>query len=157
MNEQALILERSIQNDLQAVAAIYQKIGGAVIIADATENELIVLAYYLHNLYVACENIFLRIAEVFENQVDDKAGWHVQLLLRMTLNLMPIRPAVIDGATYKELDELRRFRHLFRSAYQMNIDPQRLQLVLNSAWKLKEQFTAQVEYFLDFVRTLNDS
>ncbi len=117
-------------------------------------RELIVLAYRLHNLYNACENILRNIASAFENSIDDKAGWHRQLLPRMGLDLSPLRPAVIDGTAHEKLDELRRFRHLFRTAYGIDLDGQRIALVLQKAIDLRPLFANQVERFLDFVRGL---
>ena len=153
MREKAIILERNIQNDLATIDDVYAKINIQTV-DDADENTLIVLAYRLHSLYSAFENIFHQIAQTFENQLDDKAGWHAQLLQRMRLDLMPIRPAVIDRAAYEGLDELRRFRHLFRSAYGVDLDPQRIQLVLNKALELRAVYPQQIATFLDFLQTL---
>lgn len=107
MREKAIVLERSIQNDLKAIAEIYEAIGTPSITAATSETDLIVLAYRLHNLYNAFENIFQQIAIIFENSLDDPAHWHAQLLHRMQLDLMPMRPAVIDADAYEKLDELR--------------------------------------------------
>ena len=154
MNEKFLLLERSIQRDLETIERLYAAIGSGNLAADATEEELIVLAYRLHNLYNAFENIFQNIAATFENTVDDLARWHAQLLERMRLDVMPIRPAVIDDVAYDALDELRRFRHLFRHAYDVNLDAQRLRLVLSKALQLKTIYRTQLEGFLEFVRAL---
>jgi hypothetical protein len=154
MSETAIILERNIQNDLQTIAEIYQKIDTPALSADVDEEALIVLAYRLHSLYMTFENIFRNIAMTFENNVDDSFGWHSQLLQRMTLDLMPIRPAVIDKNAFNMLDELRRFRHLFRNAYQTEFDPERLQLVINKALALRNLYPTQINQFLSFVQML---
>lgn len=153
MREKVIILERSIQSDLATIADIYTKIN-AEVMNNADENSLIVLAYRFHSLYSAFENIFYQITKTFENQLDVESGWHSQLLHRMRLDLMPIRPAVIDEAAYEDLDELRRFRHLFRSAYGVELDPQRLQLVLNKTLKLRTVYSQQIAAFLNFLQTL---
>lgn len=154
MNEKYLILERSIQRDLQAIDRIYREIQTPAL-TDATEPEtLIVLAYRLHNLYNAFENIFQNIATTFENNLDDATRWHIQLLQRMRLDVTPIRPAVIDDSAYDALDELRRFRHVFRYSYDLQLDAARLQLVLTKAAKLKLIYAPQLEQFLKFVRGL---
>jgi hypothetical protein len=152
MNEKALILERSIKNDLQAISDIFARLDKAILSDD--EESLIVIAYRLHSLYMAFENIFQQIAITFENSLDDKSGWHSQLLQRMKLDLTPIRPAVIDDTTYPALDELRRFRHLFRTNYNVEFDRDRLQLVLNKAHQLRHLYRAQIGQFLNFLKTL---
>jgi len=133
MREKFLLLERSIQHDWMTIERLYTEIGTPTLNADATEETLIVVAYRLHNLYNAFENIFRNIAAAFENQLDEASGWHSPLLQRMCLDLMPVRPAVIDAAAYAALDELRRFRHVFRSAYGVDLDAARLRLVLDKA------------------------
>lgn len=154
MNETYLILERSIQRDLQAIERIFQTITWPEMEAAADEETLIVLAYRFHNLYNAFENIFQNIAQTFENNLDDASKWHAQLLQRMRLDVMPIRPAVIDDAAYDALDELRRFRHMFRYSYDTELDPARLYLVWQKAKVLKKIYAAQISQFLTFLQAL---
>jgi hypothetical protein len=108
----------------------------------------------LHNLYCAFESIFQRVAEVFENQISDQAGWHAELLHRMTLDIEGIRPGLISRVTYDSLDELRRFRHLFRSAYRLHLDPERLALVRRKAKVLEQRYPADMARFLNFLDSL---
>jgi hypothetical protein len=154
MNDKMLVLVNSIRRDMGTIAVIYGELERHPIWTDTDPDTLIVMAYRLHNLYNAFENIFQNIAAVFENSIDDIAQWHSQLLERMRLNLLPLRPAVIDDAAYDALDELRRFRHLFRHAYSVQLDPLRLQLVLTKATALKAIYASQLEQFLDFLQGL---
>lgn len=154
MREKFLLLERSIQHDLQAIDRLYETIASPTLADEDDQETLIVLAYRLHNLYNAFENIFQNVATTFENTLDDSTRWHAQLLQRMCLDLMPLRPAVIEGQAYDALDELRRFRHLFRYAYDIQLDPQRLRLVLSKAWQLRAVYRSQIERFLEFLRAL---
>jgi len=154
MNEKMLILERKIDREQQTISNIYDKIGEPNLEAETDENTLIVLAYHLHSLYTAFENVFQQIAVTFENQLDDNSGWHTQLLQRMALDLTPIRPAVIDEDAFENLSELRRFRHLFRTAYFIRFDPRRLQFVVDCAVQLKETYPVQLERFVAFLRSV---
>lgn len=153
MNAELLVLDRNIRADLEAIAKIYEELP-ASLDASASRDVLIVASYHLNNLYNAVENIFRNVATTFENSIDDKAGWHSQLLQRMRLDLSPLRPAVIDREVYDRLDELRRFRHLFRAAYTIELDPDRLRLVLVKAHELKKPFLAQIDRFLSTLPTL---
>lgn len=72
------------------------------------------------------------------------------------LDLRPVRPAVIDAETYEALDELRGFRHVFRSVYRLRLDPRRLSIVLEMAWDVREPLLKQIDDFLDLVRGLRD-
>ncbi len=43
-------------------------------------EKTIYLAYYLHNIYNAFENLFKEIAKTFENRVEDLTSFHKELL-----------------------------------------------------------------------------
>jgi ferredoxin-fold anticodon binding domain-containing protein len=154
MDDKTLVLINSIRQDLAAIATIYAELEHHPLQADTDEDTLIVISYHLHNLYNAFENIFRNIATMFENSVDEMERWHVQLLERMRLDISPLRPAVIDDAAYDALDELRRFRHLFRHAYSVKLDPLRLQLVIHKALALKAIYAGQLGRFVDFLQGL---
>jgi len=151
MNEKYLILDRSVREDLDRIAKLYQTLGSPELKDSGPQEELIVVAYRLHSLFTAFENIFSNIAKAFENQVS-KESWHREVLQRMRLDLTPLRPAVIDADAYEKLDELRRFRHVFRTNYGLDLDPLRLRVVLQRAQELKPLYRPQLERFLEFLR-----
>jgi hypothetical protein len=154
MNEKFLILERSVRTDLEAIDHLYGSLGTPELAASDPEEKLIVIAYRLYSLYSAFENAFRSIASAFENELRDRAGWHRELLQRMKLDLTPIRPAVIDEVAHAWLDELLRFRHFFRTAYGVPLDPARLSLALRAALELRPLYRQQIESFLQFVQSL---
>ena len=153
MNEKFLVLERNIQRDLEAIADLYEALGSPDLTETSPQEELIVVSYRLHSLYTALENIFRNIANAFENQVSQES-WHREVLQRMRLDLTPLRPAVIDAEAYEKLDELRRFRHVFRTMYGLDLDPLRLQVVLRRALELKPLYRGQIERFLAFLPSI---
>ncbi len=154
MDEKIIFLIQTIRRGIEDIEAIYRQLDSHPLEADAAEDTLIVIAYHLHNLYNAFENIFQNIAAVFENSLDDVDKWHAQLLERMQLDVLPLRPAVIDRAAYEALEELRRFRHVFRHAYTMRLDPRRLEIVMRQALTLKTLYAAQLEQFIGFLQSL---
>lgn len=151
MNEKFLVLERDIQNDLEAINGIYEALGAPEIDESEPQESLIVIAYRLHSLYTAFENIFRNISASFENHLE-QASWHRQLLQRMRLDLSPLRPAVIDAEAYERLDEMLRFRHVFRTMYGLDLDSLRLRVVLRRALELKPLYRPQIDRFLEFLR-----
>jgi hypothetical protein len=153
MKAKILALKADLSADLQAIEQIYLKLGrqGEIVPGD---EQAIVTGYYLHNLYNAFENIFQRVAEAFENDISDKAQWHAQLLRRMTLDIEGVRPRLLSDEAYQCLDELRRFRHLFRNLYTADLDSERLRLVLNEARRLQSFYHADIERFLTYLDQL---
>ncbi|CAN5723207.1 hypothetical protein BH10CHL1_BH10CHL1_34230 [soil metagenome] len=158
MNEKAIVLISSIRRDLGAIDRMYQALADHITesgsLVGMDEDTLIVVAYYLHHLYNAFENIFQNVAILFENSVDEKGRWHAQLLERMNLDLLPLRPQVIDDIAYSALNELRRFRHVFRHAYSIEFDVDRLTLVLRKALILKGIYRQQLESFQAFLQQM---
>ena len=100
---------------------------------------------------MAFEHIFERVAETFENQIGDKSQWHAQLLRRMSLDIPDLRPRLVSDEAYECLDELRRFRHVFRSAYTIKLDAARLKLVIRRARRLRKLFPGELSRFQAFL------
>ncbi len=100
MKESIQLLKADIAADEQAIARLYEMLAN---IGDTLESpeQTIVAGYYLHNLYMAFEHIFERVAETFENQIADKSQWHAQLLRRMTLDVPGMCPRLIGDDAYE--------------------------------------------------------
>ena len=109
------------------------------------------MGYQLHNLYGAFEQVFEEVARFFENRIDD-AAYHADLIRRMQLDIRGIRPAVLSVETASRLDELRRFRHLFRHAYATDLDPARVTALATGVPGLRSAFARDIERFLSALR-----
>lgn len=107
------------------------------------------LAYQLHNLYCAFEDLFKVIAGTFENRIDDQPRYHLELLKRMTISVEGVRPAFLSQECYRLIDNLRAFRHLFRHAYSYELDERKVSLVLEDAIRLKEIYPKDIQTFLN--------
>lgn len=114
------------------------------------KEKTVYLAYSLHNLYCALEDLFKEVAKTFENLIEDPARYHRDLLKRMILEIPYIRPRLLSNDSYKMLDELRSFRHTFRHAYAYELDPKKiadLRKVLLSGWnKIESDITNYLTY-----------
>jgi hypothetical protein len=154
MNAQIRTLKAEIAADVQVIAGLYTTLEHYTEQVQS-EEQVIVTGYYLHNLYSAFENIFLRIARAFGNQVTDQASWHAGLLHRMTLDIEGLRPRVISDQALDCLDEMRRFRHVFRNAYTTRLDATRLALVWKKAQALQQVYRAELDHFLAFLDSLD--
>ncbi|MEW6095844.1 MAG: hypothetical protein AB1567_04870 [bacterium] len=106
------------------------------------------LAYQLHNLYCAFEDLFKIVADTFDNHIQNKTYYYIELLKRMTITIEGIRPALISQENYELLDNLRAFRHLFRHAYSYELDERKIKIVLADAIKLKKRYQGDINIFL---------
>ena len=107
------------------------------------------VGYQLHNLYCAFEDLFKIVAKTFENHIEDKSKYHVELLKRMTIRIEKIRPSLLSRETYVLLDDLRSFRHFFRHAYSYELDERKVKLVLDDVERLKEIYRKDIDLFLN--------
>jgi hypothetical protein len=105
-------------------------------------------AHQLTRCYNAFEQAGLRVAKAFENNIDDEKGWHSALLSRLTIAIPGIRPALIPDSLKMPLTELRGFRHVFVHAYELELDPEKLSLLLKYARTLSQEFPGLVEKFI---------
>lgn len=106
------------------------------------------LAYQLHNLYCAYEDLFKIVARFFENTIESQPQYHLELLRRMKVPIEGIRPALLSEESFKPLNNLWNFRHFFRHVYTYELDRRKVALVLSDALKLKESFKNDFERFL---------
>ncbi len=153
MRPEIQTLKAEINADLLSIAEIYVELDRLPADSD-TKYRPIIEAYFLHTLYTAFESLFQRVARFFGNGVSDKSGWHADLLRRMSLDIEGIRPHVISREAYIALDELRRFRHLFRSGYRLHFEAERLAAVRRAAERLRSLHAADVGTFLRFLDAL---
>lgn len=116
-----------------------------------TSDDLIRLesiAYQIHNLYTAIEDLLKIVATYFENNISNSAQWHANLLQRLTQDIPEIRPAFLAEETFLLLNSLRGFRHFFRHAYGANIEYEQLNINLNKAILVLVYLEQDCENFL---------
>jgi len=145
--ERLVILKAELNAQLSEIEDIYKKLEDRRKKRGKAGIESI--AYQLHNLYCAFEDLFKIVAETFENHIQDKTKYHMELLKRMTVSIEGVRPQLLSQESYILLDNLRSFRHFFRHAYSYEIDVRKVRIVLDDADKLREMYKKDVEIFLE--------
>ena len=73
----------------------------------------------------------------------------------MAQDVADVRPAVIDQDSVQSLDEFRRFRHLVRNVYTVNLAPDRMASLMSVLPGLWEQLQAELLAFADFLEELD--
>jgi hypothetical protein len=85
---------------------------------------LVLVAANLHGWYTGLETLLERVAR---RRGSGRAGaWHVELLSQAAVAVPGVRPAILPPAVVGDLHELRRFRHFFRNAYGLDLNPARV-------------------------------
>ena len=83
--------------------------------------------------------------------IDDEQGWHSALLSRLSIKIDGVRPALIPHESKPPLQELKSFRPVFIHAYDLELDPEKLALVLKYARQVGERLHLLVREFVHLV------
>jgi len=150
MDKNALtVLQTDIQGQMDLINKIFAKLEERAIgLTPDAPAIMESVAYQIHNLYNAVEDLLKIVAAHFENQITDTARWHSALLQRMTQDIPGIRPRLLSESSYLNLNNMRGFRHFFCHAYGVNIDYEQLAMNLDKARLLGPSLTQDVENFL---------
>ncbi|HHY80245.1 MAG TPA: hypothetical protein GX516_07890 [Thermoanaerobacter sp.] len=103
---------KKIKVEIEEIGRDIEKIQGPI-----PSRDLISCAAFLHHFYTGVETMFERIAKVIDGGATVSGDYHRELLRSMSHEIPSIRPAIISVDLAEELDEYRRFRHMFRHAY----------------------------------------
>jgi hypothetical protein len=112
------ILIARIKSQLENIEKLFSKMEERKTPKSSAEWESV--AFRLHNLYCAFEDLFKIVAETFENQIEEKARYHTELPQRMAIEVEGIRPAPLSPETVRLLDNLRSFRHFSAGPIPLN-------------------------------------
>ena len=84
------------------------------------------LSSYICDFYTACERISERVAVTLDGGMPKAENWHEQLLLQMAEIGGENRPALWQGSLLLQLNDYRKFRHLARHNYNLQLRKERV-------------------------------
>jgi hypothetical protein len=144
-----IILKVDIQAQMELITNTYNRLEERAKQLDPNNlMSLESIAYQIHNLYNAIEDLLKIIANYFENNITNNAQWHSLLLQRMKQEIPSIRPPLLSESTFSLLNALRGFRHFFRHAYGVDLEYEQLKINLDKSLKLLPLLTEDVDTFL---------
>ena len=111
-------------------------------------------ALNLHGFYSGLERVFELIVRHVDRTALSGETWHRNLLNQVSQDLVDIRPAVISSDSALALDAFRRFRHLVRNVYTMNLVPERMSGLMTTLPDLWPALRAELLAFADFLEVL---
>lgn len=142
----AKLLAVDLRSQWEVIAEVYRRVDERLRSATDEPASVEGLAYQLHNLYGACEQLFELIARAFENRID-RRRYHVDLLRRMRTEIQGVRPRLLSDGLAGDLNELRAFRHLFRHAYGIELKPELVRAVASVAQRMRDPLRSALERF----------
>ena len=150
---------RDINNEIARLTQLQGQIHQAQI--EITKNPALSsllyesLALKLHNFYTGCERIFQIIASELNGGLPSSYDWYRRLLIRMA-NPQAERPAVLTPETAKRLEEYLAFRHVVRNIYGFELDPRRLDNLLENYDQTWAGFQQDIQQFLEWLSQLTE-
>lgn len=115
------------------------------------------VALNLHSFYSGLERIFELIARHIDRNLPDTVTGHRDLLFQMNQEVNKLRPALISHDHTQELDKYRRFRHLVRNVYTINLQPERIRELVQDLPELWTGIRAELYAFAEFLIHLDQS
>lgn len=112
------------------------------------------VALNLHSFYSGLERLFELIARHIDGSLPTSETWHRDLLQQMAQDRVQVRPAVVGQDNALALDEFRRFRHLVRNVYTVNLDPAKMTGLLSVLPELWSELQPELLAFAEFVEDL---
>ena len=108
----------------------------------------------LHDFYTAVEDVFEVVAGDVNGSLPEGTTWHKEILVKMSISIPGLRPAVISEELRWKLDEYLRFRHVFRNVYGYLLDWRRIRPLLENLGSVYRQFAREVDTFRSFLLRL---
>ncbi|MEO0457153.1 MAG: hypothetical protein AAF152_11330 [Cyanobacteria bacterium P01_A01_bin.114] len=142
-------LTAEIKAQMRLIERVAERLQQRVSAGLDTPGQLESVAYQIHNIYCAAEDLLKLVAHAFENQIGAGGEWYRTLLLRLSQPVKGIRPTLISEETFTLMNAMRRFRHFVRHAYGAEIEATQLQVNLRLAQRLPQLLKQDTEVFLN--------
>ncbi|MCU0620040.1 MAG: hypothetical protein MUC69_00900 [Gemmatimonadales bacterium] len=139
---------------LGVLAARLARVGGAEGSCWPPEARAAVIAVSLHGYYGAAESLMARVARVLDGGLPEGPEWHRELPDRMAGPLEGVRPALLSPESRAALRRLLGFRHFFRHAYAVELDPVELADHATAVMAAHPRIEAEVSAFVDHLRAI---
>jgi hypothetical protein len=124
---------------------------GAWQTAAADRAQLALAAVGLHGLYSALESIIERVGRIVDGSIPSGDTWHRDLLSQGMTEIPSVRPAIVPRELQGDLLALLEFRHFFRHAYGVDLDPAKLRYNLERAAAVAEPLNRALDDFDAFL------
>lgn len=138
-------IEARLQRYLRLLDEVKTKGGKESLIEEADVGVLI--GAVLDDWYHAAEGIFKMIAAEIDGGIPSGESWHKQLVIQVSQEIPGVRPPVVTERTASGLDELRKFRHVFRNVYGFSLETVKVRKLAKKLPGLSEAFKDEIDRF----------
>jgi len=150
-----LALKSRLDDEIIALESNFEKL--QTVIAQAkTVDEIIInpaLASYVVDFYGGCERISERVAVTIDGGMPLGENWHQELLKQMAESGGDNRPPLWNGSLLLELDEYRKFRHLARHIYNIELKFERVLVLAQNVQLVLAKVKQAIALFNEWLDT----
>lgn len=104
-------------------------------------------AFTVEGVYSGLEAILKIIADEVDQSLPSGTAWHTLLLETMLAPKPGVRPAVLSEASFRLFDQLRRFRHVVRNNYALDLEDEGVERSLAAMRAALVSFEADLRAF----------
>lgn len=146
-------LKRELQADVSALRMRQQEVQESIDRWGEPPDKAVVTfgAAAIHAWYTALEGALERAARILDGDVPSGDRWHQDLLSQAFTEVPGVRPAVLTEALQPDLLACLAFRHFFRHAYAVVLNPDKVKAELERLDRLADGVAGEVEAFMRFV------
>lgn len=109
------------------------------------------VAVTLQHFYTSLETAFKRVVKEMEGDLPSGESWYQDLLEIVCLEIEGVRPALISSQVKKDIDKLRRFRHVVRHGYEYELDWSQMTPLVESLERITDQIEKDFTEFSSFL------
>lgn len=116
------------------------------------DSHVTAVASILQSIYNGYEKILEMLIKAIDGELPAARDYHTALLKRASTPIPEIRPSIITEKTFNILDNIRRYRHVFRRIYHYQLKADRIIEVAELCIKSYDVFGIEIDKFLkDFI------
>lgn len=112
------------------------------------DSHLTAIAAIMQSIYNGYERILEMLIKAIDGDLPVARDYHSALLRRASSSVPDVRLPIIDEKTFDILDDIRRYRHVFRKIYHYQLKPGRVQELAEMGIKSYSIFKDDVEGFI---------
>lgn len=112
---------------------------------------LVFLAAAIHAYYTGLETLIERIARQLDQNVPHGDKWHKSLITQAFIELPEVRPAILPDHLERDLNALLSFRHFFRHAYGLELEPKFVEEEAKRILRIHPEIQNALQSFIAFL------
>lgn len=112
---------------------------------------LVYIAAAIHAYYTGLEALIERIARQLDQDVPHGDKWHKSLITQAFIEIPHVRPAIFPDHLERDFNALLAFRHFFRHAYGLELDPKLVEDEARRILRIHPETQDAIQRFVSFL------